>query len=227
MEKINVALKNCHGIRELNTSFTFKKGNAVAIYAPNGTMKTSFARTFKDFSTGEETADQVFPSRQTERSISDEQGRELNPDDVVVVPSYDEELQPTELTSTLLVNSNLRKEYEDLQIGLIEARNNLVSALKSQSKTKQDIVSTVSRVFTREDGGFIDAMLQIHHEVEQLEDPRFGDLSYDIIFNEKVAAILQDPEIQSKLGEYCYVHRVFGHGVRCLFGHGIHGGLGH
>lgn len=202
MEKIIVTLKNCHGIRELDTSFTFKWGNAVAIYAPNGTMKTSFARTFKDFSRGEETADHVFPSRQTERSISDKQGRELNPDNVVVVPSYDEELQPTELTSTLLVNSNLRKEYEDLQIGLIEARNNLVSALKNQSKTKQDIVSTVPRVFTQEDGGFIDAMLQIHHEVEQLEVPRFADLPYDIIFNEKVAAILQDPELQSKLGEY-------------------------
>ena len=25
----------------------------------------------------------------------------------------------------------------------------------------------------------------------------------------------------------CYVHRVFGHGVRSLFGHGLHGVLGH
>ena len=202
MEKINVALKNCHGIRELNMDFTFKRGNSVAIYAPNGTMKTSFARTFKDFSRGEETADHVFPRRQTKRSISDAQGKELNPADVVVVPSYDEELQPTELTSTLLVNPNLRKEYEDLQVGLIEARNNLVSALKEQSKTKQDIVSTVSRVFTQEDGRFMDAMLRVHNEVEQLEDPRFANLPYDIIFNEKVTAILQDSKVQSKLGEY-------------------------
>ncbi len=202
MEKINVALKHCHGIRELNMDFTFKKGNAVAIYAPNGTMKTSFARTFKDFSRGEETADHVFPRRQTKRSISDAQGKELDPADVVVVPSYDEELQPTELTSTLLVNPNLRKEYEDLQVGLIEARDNLVSALKEQSKTKQDVVSTVSRVFTQEDGRFIDTMLRVHNEVEQLEEPRFANLPYDIIFNEKVTAILQDSKVQSKLGEY-------------------------
>lgn len=202
MEKINVALKNCHGIRELNMDFTFKKGNAVAIYAPNGTMKTSFARTFKDFSRGEETADHVFPRRQTKRSISDAQGKELDPADVVVVPSYDEELQPTELTSTLLVNANLRTEYEDLQVGLIEARDNLVSALKEQSKTKQDVVSTVSRVFTQEDGRFIDTMLRVHNEVEQLEEPRFANLPYDIIFNEKVTAILQDSKVQSKLGEY-------------------------
>ena len=29
------------------------------------------------------------------------------------------------------------------------------------------------------------------------------------------------------LAEHCYVHRVFGHGVRCLLGQGVHGVLGH
>lgn len=202
MEKINVTLKNCHGIRELNTNFSFNSGKAVAIYAPNGTMKTSFARTFNDFSKGEETFDHVFPNRQTERCISDDKGKELDPSDVVVVPSYDEELQPTELTSTLLVNSNLRKEYEDLQGELIEARNNLVDALKKHSKTKQDIVSTVSRAFTQEDDRFFDAVLRINQKVEQLEEPRLADLPYDTIFNEKVIAIIQDPKVQSTLAEY-------------------------
>ena len=29
------------------------------------------------------------------------------------------------------------------------------------------------------------------------------------------------------LATHCYVHRVFGHGVRCLLGQGVHGVLGH
>ena len=175
MRKINVTLKNCHGIRKLNSEFTFDSGKTVAIYAPNGTMKTSFARTLTDFSNGEATIDHVFPERQTERSINNEEGKELDPSDVVVVPSYDEELQPTELTSTLLVNPGLRKEYEDLQIGLIEARNNLVAALKEDSKTKQDIVSTVSRVFTQEDDRFFDAVLRIKQDVAQLEESQWAE----------------------------------------------------
>lgn len=202
MRKINVTLKNCHGIRKLNSEFTFDSGKTVAIYAPNGTMKTSFARTLTDFSNGEATIDHVFPERQTERSINNEEGKELDPSDVVVVPSYDEELQPTELTSTLLVNPGLRKEYEDLQIGLIEARNNLVAALKEDSKTKQDIVSTVSRVFTQEDDRFLDAVLRIKQDVAQLEESQWADLPHDTIFNEKVVAILQDPKIQSTLAQY-------------------------
>ncbi len=41
MKTLNVALKNCHGIRELDAKFSFEKGNAVAVYALNGTMNTS------------------------------------------------------------------------------------------------------------------------------------------------------------------------------------------
>ena len=52
MENLNVELKNCHGIRELDAAFNFSNGHAVAVYAPNGTMKTSFAQTFKDFASG-------------------------------------------------------------------------------------------------------------------------------------------------------------------------------
>src|SRR5690349_5360390 len=126
MEKLNIALKNCHGIRELDASFDFAKGNAVAIYAPNGTMKTSFARTLADLSNEVVTTDQMFPTRETVRSVTDEAGGELDPRDVVVVLSYDEELGPSESTSTLLVNADLRKEYESLQVDLFAARESLV-----------------------------------------------------------------------------------------------------
>ena len=45
MKKVKVHLQSCFGIRELSHDFDFSKSNAVVIYAPNGTMKTSFART--------------------------------------------------------------------------------------------------------------------------------------------------------------------------------------
>lgn len=50
-------LKNCYGIQSLEKEFDFSRtGNgkprAYAIYAPNGTMKTSFSKTFVDLSNG-------------------------------------------------------------------------------------------------------------------------------------------------------------------------------
>lgn len=202
MKTLRVALKNCHGIRELDARFSFQEGNAVAVYAPNGTMKTSFARTFKDLANGQETCDHVFPTRQTERSITDEIGNDLDPADVVVVLSYDEELGPTESTSTLLVNPELRKEYEGLQVDLVDARDELVAALKAQSSTTQDVPTTLSRVFTRQNDRFFEALVRISYEVEQLGDTPFADLPYDVLFNDKVDAVLRTPDVQSELAKY-------------------------
>lgn len=202
MKTLNVLLKNCHGIRELDAAFSFEKGNAVAVYAPNGTMKTSFARTLKDLAGGHETSDRMFPSRETARSVTNEDGNDLDPSDVVVVLSYDEELGPTESISTLLVNPELRKEYEGLQVDLIDARDELVAALKVQSATKQDVAAALSRAFTQQDDKFFEALVRISYEVEHLKDTPFADVPYDVLFNEKVDTALRTPGVQSELSKY-------------------------
>jgi len=53
--KLTVDLKNCYGIESLRQEFDFSRRSnsnsvnpAYAIYAPNGLMKTSFAKTFAD-----------------------------------------------------------------------------------------------------------------------------------------------------------------------------------
>lgn len=202
MKKLDVALTNCHGIRELNVTFDFKPGNAVAVYAPNGTMKTSLAQTFKDFAKGGETIDRMFRDRESQRSITDEAGAEIDPADVVVVLSYDEDLGPSESASTLLVNAELRKEYEALQADLLAARAVLVAALKAQSGTKQDVSRTVSQAFMPEDDKFFEALMRTKYEVDTLDEPRFSDLPYDVLFNDKLDAILQSKDLQSVLTQY-------------------------
>lgn len=202
MKTLNVELTNCHGIRSLDATLDFGGKNAVAIYAPNGTMKTSFARTFKDLAKGEETVDHVFPDRASSRSITDENGQSPDPDDVAVVLSYDEELGPTESTSTLLVNPALRKEYEALQVSLLDARDALVVALAAQAGTKQDVISTVSRVFTQSEDKFFDALIRVEYEIEQLDDARFAELPHDLLFNDKVATALKGTGVQAQLADY-------------------------
>ncbi|MFS0717314.1 hypothetical protein ABC337_12870 [Arthrobacter sp. 1P04PC] len=202
MKMLNLELTNCHGIRALDATLDFGDDNAVAIYAPNGTMKTSFARTFKDLACGKDSVDNVFPDRQSSRSITDENGQSPDPDDVAVVLSYDEELGPTESTSTLLVNPALRKEYETLQMDLLDARDALVSALASQSGTKQDVITAVSRVFTQSEDKFFDALIRVSYEIEQLEDARFADLPHDLLFNDKVATALKGADVQAQLADY-------------------------
>lgn len=47
MNSLNIELTNCFGIDSLIHEFSFEKGNVFSIYARNGLMKTSFAKTFQ------------------------------------------------------------------------------------------------------------------------------------------------------------------------------------
>jgi hypothetical protein len=201
MRSLHIELVNCHGIRQLTADLPFRNSNATAIYAPNGMMKTSFARTFADFSDGVESADQMFPDRDSTRVITDEQGNSIIRDDVVVIVSYDEEMGPTEATSNLLVDKSLRTEYEVLQADIESARDELVAALKTQAGTRKDVERLVSDAFTSDSKSFFQALLRIENEVS-IDTEEFAGVPYDVIFDDKVVALLRTSEFRAALSEY-------------------------
>ena len=63
--------ENCYGIKEfdMGTGINFSQSNKAIIYAPNGVMKTSFAKVFEDLSKGEPSKDRIFPGVTTSYSI--------------------------------------------------------------------------------------------------------------------------------------------------------------
>ena len=74
MQKLKINLKNCYGIKKLEKEFDFSTNNTFAIYAPNGVMKTSFAKTFRDLSFGLMSKDLIFTERETIREIKKDDG---------------------------------------------------------------------------------------------------------------------------------------------------------
>jgi ABC-type Mn2+/Zn2+ transport system ATPase subunit len=74
MGRIRVELENCYGIKKLSHEFDFSQRSAYAIYAPNGSMKSSLAQTFKDIAEGKKSQDRIFPDRTTVRKVTDETG---------------------------------------------------------------------------------------------------------------------------------------------------------
>lgn len=201
MKKLEVNLTNCHGIRHLAATIGFDRGRASAIYAPNGLMKTSFARTFGDLSRGEDSSDHVFPDRTSERKITDQDGVPLTSNQVVVIVSYDEEMGPTEETSTLLVDKVLRDEYEELQRGIAEAKMELITALKVQAQTRKDVERTVSLAFMPDDESFFNALLRIEEELADELAP-YSDVPYDTIFDDKVISLLRTNDFRQALSDY-------------------------
>ena len=201
MNSLHIDLTNCHGIHELSTVLPFSKSNAAAIYAPNGMMKTSFARTFSDLSHGIESSDHMFPDRVSKRSVTDDQGTSIVADDVVVIVSYDEDMGPTEATSTLLVDKALRTEYEALEATILTAKTELTMALKAQANTRKDVERTVSSTFTSDSESFFKALLRIENELET-DTAEFADVLYDVVFDDKVVALLRTPDFRAALSDY-------------------------
>ena len=201
MKKLKIDLANCHGIHHLDAELSFKNARTTAIYAPNGMMKTSFARTFSDLSRGQPSTDRVFPERLSSRSITDQDGVALAPEQVVVIVSYDEEMGPTEQTSTLLVDKVLRSEYADLQRGINEAKTELVTALKSQAQTKKDVSTELSLAITHDRESFFRALVRVEEEVTD-EEASYADLPYDVIFDDKVVTLLRTKDFTAALAKY-------------------------
>lgn len=201
LKQLHIELLNSHGIRKLSAVLSFERTNATSVYAPNGMMKTSFARTFADFAQGLKSTDHMFPDRESARSIKDELGSEIDPADVVVIVSYDEEMGPTEATSTLLVDKKLRTEYENLQADIYSAKADLIAALKSQAGTRRDLGPVISSVFTTETDSFFQALLRIESEIST-DEAEYASVPYDVIFDDKVVALLGTASFRAALGDY-------------------------
>lgn len=147
MNQITINLRNCYGIRELTHTFDFARHKAYAVYAPNGSMKSSFAQTFQDVANEESSTDRIFPSRSTVRAIRDENDVDLPPASVLVLPPYDEFFGHSEKTSTLLLNNTLRKEYEQLHIHINKSKVSFLQAMKKQSGSRKSLDREIALTF--------------------------------------------------------------------------------
>src|SRR5690606_22985917 len=126
---LKVRFDNCYGIKTLSHDFDFSVKKVYSIYAPNGTMKTSFAKTCKDYSGGKATTDVIFPERVTVRELKNETNVDIPAENVFVIEPYLEKYKSDRL-STLLVNKALKDRYEEILDAIDKEKNNLISKLK-------------------------------------------------------------------------------------------------
>jgi hypothetical protein len=202
MEKLTVDLENCYGIRELKTDLDFSEQNVYAIYAPNGSMKSSLAQTFRDIAEGNPSKDRIFPARPCKRRILDENGSDLPQEDVLVFAPYDEAFGHSEKTSSLLVDARLRKEYEQLHIDIDNAKATFLKALKKQSGSKKDLEKEISTTFTKSEDQFYRALIRVKDEVLSQEAAPFADVRCDVIFDDRVLDFLQTKDFKTAIQDY-------------------------
>lgn len=198
MKKLFVKLENSYGIKQLDCDFDFEKSKTYSIYAPNGSMKTSFTKTFNDIANKSESKDLMYPDRITKRDIKADT-IDLEPEKVFIVEPYNSAYY-SEKTSTLLANKALRKQYEDIWNGIKKLEDTLLKALKKPSGLSKDIDLTVSKAFTGNPDDFLKTIQRVKDEVNDGKEPAYDTVSYKIVFDPKVLQILND--IQPQLKDY-------------------------
>lgn len=136
MKKLNLDWENCFGINKLKQEFNFEEGHIQLVYAPNGTMKTSFANTMKYFET--KAAKDKPKNRLNESQLSK---YEIKVDDkdisdsMVYVINGDEEIDSSNSFVNFLASKELKTKYDEIYKKITKEKDELISKLKSVSQS--------------------------------------------------------------------------------------------
>lgn len=153
-----------------------------SIYAPNGIMKTSFAKTFKDYSENKDSKDLAYPDRITKRQITIDWDDDISQDSVFVINSYDETFSSNKI-STLLVNLGLKTKYDEIYKELEDHESEVIKKLKEISKSTDCKWEILSAFSSSERKTILDIFLSIKEKLEW--DAPIYDFKYNDIFDSK------------------------------------------
>lgn len=199
---MDINLENCYGIRKLSYRFDFEDGKPYSIYAPNGFMKTSFAKTLSDLQNRRVTCDEIYSKRITKREVIGWDNRGFSPDSVYVIPPYQENFKSTGV-STLLVNSQLKSEYEEAINRVDSDLKSIDKALKLHSGLNKGNVTPLSeilKVFSIEN----EDKYKFFSDAKDLaiKNPLLTSIDYKVIFNDNVEKYLMSGDLKDDINEY-------------------------
>lgn len=185
MEKLYVKLENCYGIGNFEKEFDFSNTNTFLIYAPNGTMKTSFARTFECISKNDKKispSDRAYPNRKTTYSIlSDNQ--KIDADSIFVVNAEDNSFDATNKISSFIASKELKQKYDLIYFELDKAKGEFIKKLRTSSQST-DCETEFVATFSEEDK--VDFFISLLSIVDTLKEKyQKYDFRYNDIFDKK------------------------------------------
>ena len=199
MDTLHVNLTNCWGIQSLEYEFDFRgnnKARAYAVYAPNGMMKSSFAKTFEALSKGVQPQEERFNRHPSCVVTSD--GTPIPQELIYVLKSEVGTRKDNDAISSILVNPIYRDRYIELNKDIEEKKDKLLSALQKQSKVaKKDIENQVNEDFKL--SSFPESISQLLSENSELDLKNF---LYSTIFDSKAQEVIGNPDFLSNANKF-------------------------
>ncbi|MBK5549340.1 AAA family ATPase [Pseudomonas sp. TH03] len=200
MNKLKVSLKNCYGIQSLDYDFDFDPSKimakAYAIYAPNGSMKTSFSKTFEDLAKGGKPIEERYGRASIYVIESD--GKAIQQDVIYVLKSEIDIREDSSAITDILINPESKARYDELLVGLDKLKASLTRSLQKLSKVKQaDVEQTILK-----DWGEKDLATCITQMRKTSIEDDLSSYEYAPIFDAKVMEVLKSHDFISKANEF-------------------------
>ena len=106
------------------------------IYAPNGTMKTSFSDAMRLLCQGKtkQINDRIHPERTVVCDVKDENGTVIAPENIYVA-NAEEDVKSEERFSSFLADAALKARYDAIYAELTQSENEFMTLLKQQPKS--------------------------------------------------------------------------------------------
>lgn len=178
VNNIYLNLEHCFGIAKLSQVLNFEGENVVLIYAPNGLMKTSFARTLRLYKQGKsDKVKDVVADIAGKIDITDEFGKVILPASIYVSNCEEADSETPKNITSFLADSVLKQQYDDILKSLSEKQKALFREISDYARSS-DIVSEFIRTFC---GGKPSLFYSKFEEV--MGGVTGGEICYDFKYN--------------------------------------------
>lgn len=147
MNVININLEHCFGITKLSQKLNFAGENVALIYAPNGLMKTSFARTMQLYGQGKaDKVKDVVANIDGTIVIKDEQDNVVLPASLYVSNCEEPDSETPKNITSFLADNVLKQQYDNILKNLSEKQKALFRNISNYA-ISSDIVLEFIRTF--------------------------------------------------------------------------------
>lgn len=206
MREIRLNLENCFGIKKLSETINYSNNNAAIIYAPNGTMKSSLAKTFEAIRDNTRIEEKIYGLRSS-CSITDENNVEISKEQVIVINPFNENAYENQ--GLLMANETLRKKYLGIYNSIESKKMSLYSKIKEKFgySTRQnfDVRNTMLNdwgLMPKEEYACLNIIKESLHDSTMTCLLEEDDLDYALLFNEKVNSMMKTGRTGELLEEY-------------------------
>lgn len=222
MDKITFKLANCHGINKFFGEFLFTKSNdkntnISLIYATNGTMKTSFAKTLRDIGEGVEPINLISNEKPEYQIKLWEDGieYELEKDDVkeriFVIESIKEDFT-FQNTAPLISNKESRKKYSETFKELLDSKKEFLKNIKkitgislpAKSNKEKELEKYIINDLNIESRNILEYLSNNIDEITDNEDIDIEKIKYNNLFDKSVLKLLDDEELIENIETFSY-----------------------